>query len=151
MNELSLTSGPLLALYAYWATARPDTNPAEAMPPNVSPVRHLTDLQIASLRVEVPLDGPRIPTGLSLVSEAAMRVAVLALEGPTAARSGWSLACELQQHFYAYSRQARRPLRGLELLRLVDLSRDEHGVGITVDGVDRMHLCDFRTASSVME
>lgn len=69
-----------------------------------------------------------------------MRVAVLALEGPTAARSGWSLASELQGLFYPYSRQARRPLRGLELLRLVDLTREAHGVSVTLCVPRRLHL-----------
>lgn len=140
MNTSTLTDGPLAALYEYWATARPDGDAPAALPPHLSPVRSLTDLEIASLRVDMPSDGPRVPEGLSMVSEAALRVGLLALEGPTAARSGWSLAAELQEHFYPHSRGARRPLRGLELLRLVDLTTEEHGVSISFAGREYIAL-----------
>jgi hypothetical protein len=140
MNTSTLTDGPLAALYEYWATARLGDNAPAPLAPQVSPVRYLTDLDIASLRIEMPSDGPRVPKRLSIVSEAALRVCILAPEGPAAARSGWNLARVLQDHFYPHSRRARRPLRGLELLRLVDATRAEHGVAVVLARPQRLGL-----------
>lgn len=100
--------------------------------PRHSPIRHLSRTELATIRVTVP-DPSSIPEDDGGVCAVAHRLASWGARGALSGRSGWSIAASLQELVWVRSHGWQKPLRGLELLRLLDATSDQHGVTITVD------------------
>lgn len=133
MTSNILPESPLDALHALWNWKRswPKLDPAPSAPSD-SPLRHLSRVELATMRLRVDLTAKRVPCQ-GIVFDAAMRIAVRADRGTLRYMSGWTVAKSLQSLYYPQSWNAKVPVRGLDLLVAVDASAERHGVSITLD------------------
>jgi hypothetical protein len=109
----------------------------DVQPPNRSPMARLSATELATIRLHLPeLDA--IPEDNGGVCNLAHRIAQWGARGQLRSYSGWSVARRLQELVYPRSRNWRKPMRGFELMRLLDATADQHGLVVAVDllGVD---------------
>lgn len=109
--------------------------------PAKTPMRRLSATERATLAPEWD-EGAPFSAALTIPVEAAGRIILRAHVSGASALRGSALAFELQDLFYPGVRP-RYPWRGMELLRLVDATADQHGVRVYV-GTDHgpMRLTD---------
>ena len=101
--------------------------------PADTPMRHLTPVEVATMRVDIDLSTPVDMATHNIAVEAGLRLRAWEAHQSQAWKSGRQIARELQCYFWPQSHKARHPLRGLELLRHIDATSADHGVTVWVD------------------
>ena len=153
MTSNILPERPLDALHALWNWKRswPNLDPAPSAPSD-SPLRHLSRVELATMRLRADLSAERVPCQ-GIVFDAAMRIAVWADRGVLPYMSGWTVAHELQSLYYPRSFAMKMPVRGLDLLVAVDASHEHHGVSVTLDAepIDGRHHRPMRLRDRFIE
>ncbi|WIB33920.1 hypothetical protein [Curtobacterium sp. MCSS17_005] len=148
-----LPERPLDALHALWNWKRSWLN-LDPVPtaPGDSPMRHLSRVELATMRLRADLSAERVPCQ-GIVFDAAMRIAVWADRGVLPYMSGWTVAKSLQSLYYPQSWNAKVPVRGLDLLVAVDCTSDMHGVSVTLDAepTDGLHHRPMRLRNRWVE
>jgi len=135
---------PLAALYRYWqkGSKLPEST-VELLPLDRSPVRLLSNVELATIRVHAPRAEDLDVKQHGVPFQAAIRLAVFESRGGLRYWSGWRVASELQHVFHRYARLDRPPFRGFEILRAVDATSRSHGVHVTVGrGVSLFQFCN---------
>jgi hypothetical protein len=134
MNAPILAPNPIAPLYDYWQRfLNMDKSEVSMETPDTTPMRFLRQIEHATLRIRPRPLWLMEPTRTGMPHEAALRFTIWQERGVLAGKSGWTVARELQSFYWPYSHSAREPWRGLDLLRAIDLTADEHGVEIWVD------------------
>lgn len=105
----------------------------ELLDPKDSPMRHLSDFQIASARIALT---PPTTWRTGIVFNTTARLHLWQERGELASMSLWKIARQIERVYYPNSWRLKRPLRGLEVLRHVCLMGDETGVSISIAAVD---------------
>jgi hypothetical protein len=119
MNALNAT--PAKTLPEYWERATTLPHQCTTLyPPDRSPVRGLSPVERATVRVVAP-EVENIPEGASLLHEATFRIALFQQRGLLASMSGHRLAVLFQSVMYPEI-TGRHARRGWELLRALDAS-----------------------------
>ncbi len=116
-NAINATPAPSMGAY-YHRSAWVQFNVVELLVPLVTPTRHLTDVEKATLRVVVPrLED--LPSGNSILDEARYRLCLMECRGWLNQTSGHELAAMFQRLIWP-ERPAKLNRKGWELLRQLD-------------------------------
>ncbi|MBG6238206.1 hypothetical protein IWX78_001161 [Mycetocola sp. CAN_C7] len=134
MNALTLAPNPIAPLYDYWARVlNMEKSTVSMETPDTTPMRYLGQVELATVRVRPRPLWLTEPTRSGMPHEAALRLAIWQERGVLNYKSGWRLAKDLQEFYWPYAHSAREPWRGLDLLRAIDLTSNEHGVEVWID------------------
>lgn len=144
MNSSTLTL-ELASPLADWHESNIDNTPSPVsmLEPADTPMRLLSPVELATLRVQAAML-PDLTPPYSILGEAAVRLRVYASRGVLEHFSGDYIARCLQAQFWVHSHHSRRPWRGFEMLRTLDLHSEQTGVEVHVCGEPLQRWGSFR-------
>jgi hypothetical protein len=133
MNTTTLAAGANTALERYWEDffTLPRSK-VELYAPADAAVRLIHPGELETATVVTPAAQTMRVRATGEPHEAAVRLAIWNARGELVSMDGWDVAARLQDQFFPLAHRAVIPWRGMDLLRAVDLTSDDHGVTVTL-------------------